>query len=373
MSDADSMLDALMKDTTSVSFAVPEDPPGPPVLNVVTSTPRMMGVGEGLGGLMQGTKGSDSKLYSVASVAGWNSSFCFGLVGPGSDSFCVRKGCLVQKHALRKCEFQGKDMTCVFIVREQGDDVAAVYAYPCVDESKVPPEVRAEWRTRLATGKEWAVEFQAVENADSALATSEDIKEEASLLIKAERFRTPLKKRKDDDIELEDDTLGELGFEKYKRTLPDDESSEMMELISSKKLEKGMLTKIVSRLESSTVTQDAVITEVAVLSHKRFQANERDLRLMSGAVQKVQLLVGQPVDLDPRFDGPTLWSSTSFIADEVLRLNLGLMGVEGTLVPMKKSVQEIQSECERLSMAVNNDKILKVLVMVSNKMKEASE
>ena len=197
------MLDALMKDTASVSFAIPEDPPGPPVLNVVTSTPRMMGVGVGLvGGLMQGTKRSGSKLYSVAtgSVAGWNSSFCFGLVGPGSGSFCVRKGFVVQSHGIRKCDFQGKDMTCVFMVREQGDDVAAVYSNPCVDESKVPPEVRAEWRTKLATPKEWAVEFQAVENADSALATSEDIKDEASLLVKAERFRTPLKKRKEDDI-----------------------------------------------------------------------------------------------------------------------------------------------------------------------------
>ena len=322
---------------------------------------------------MQGTKRSGSKLYSVASVAGWNSSFCFGLVGPGSGSFCVRKGCVVQSHGIRKCDFQGKDMTCVFIVREQGDDVAAVYSNPCVDESKVPPEVRAEWRTKLATPKEWAVEFQAVENADSALATSEDIKDEASLLVKAERFRTPLKKRKEDDIEWEDDTLGELIFEKYTRTLPNDESAELTDMIANKKLEKGMLTKIVARLESSTITQDAVISEVAVLSHKRFLSNERDLRLMSGAVQKVQLLVGSPVELDTRFEGPTLWSSTSFIADEVVRLNLGLTGVERTLEPMKKSVLDVKLECERLASVVSNEKLLKILVMVSNKMKEASE
>ena len=44
------------------------------------------------------------------------------------------------------------------------------------------------------------MEFQAVENADSALATGDDMKEEASLLVKAEeRFRTPLKKRKEDE------------------------------------------------------------------------------------------------------------------------------------------------------------------------------
>ena len=184
MSDADSMLDALMKDTTSVSFAVPEGPSDPPLASVVTSLPWMEGVGGS--GSSQGTKrsGGGVKLYSVGSVAGWNSSFCFGLVGKGFGSFCVRKGCDVQSHTQRKCEFQGKDMTCVFIIREQGDDVATMFTTPFVDESKVPPDVRNEWRTRAATPAEWALEFQAVENADSALASWEDIREEADLLIK---------------------------------------------------------------------------------------------------------------------------------------------------------------------------------------------
>lgn len=86
----------------------------------------------------------------------------------------------------KKCDFQGRDMTCVFICRELGDEVATMYTGPRVDESKVPPEVRKEWRTKLATPAEWAVEFQAVENSDSALASSEDIKEEVSLLVMAE-------------------------------------------------------------------------------------------------------------------------------------------------------------------------------------------
>lgn len=47
--------------------------------------------------------------------------------------------------------------------------------------------------------------------------------------------------------------------------------------------------------------------------------------------------------------------------------------MEGTLIPIEKYVLEIQLTCEHLSMAVNNNKILKVMVMESNKMKEASE
>lgn len=89
----------------------------------------------------------------------------------------------------------------------------------------------------------------------------------------------------------------ELVFKKYTCTLPNDESSEMVEIITNKKLEKGLLTRIASRLESSTIAQDATITEVAVLSQMRFLSNERDFRLMSGAIQKDQLLVGNPVEL----------------------------------------------------------------------------
>ena len=122
----------LVKDTTSVSFAVPEDPPGPPVLNVVTSTPQM---GGGVSGLIQGTKRSGSKLYSVASIGGcWNSLFCLGLMEAGYGSFCVRKGCIVKAHSERKCKIQGKDiMTYVVICREQGDDVDTIFTNRYVD------------------------------------------------------------------------------------------------------------------------------------------------------------------------------------------------------------------------------------------------
>ena len=92
----------------------------------------------------------------------------------------------------------------------------------------------------------------------------------------------------------------------------------METLIANRTMEKGYLTKVMARVEASVVTQRAVIVEVAVLTHKRFLAYERDMRLMGGAVQKVQISIAQPVEMDDRFDAPTLWGSTSFIADEVL-------------------------------------------------------
>ena len=58
-------------------------------------------------GMLQGTTRKDSKLYSFARVNGEDSSGCFGVVGAGHASFCVRKGCNVRLHAEKKGFFSG--------------------------------------------------------------------------------------------------------------------------------------------------------------------------------------------------------------------------------------------------------------------------
>lgn len=211
---------------------------------------------------------------------------------------------------------------------------------------------------------------------NSALATKREIKEEASFLSNRENFKTPLKKKKEEeDLEFEDATLGEVMFNYYDCSLPPDDSEEMNEVISTKKLEKGVLTRVVRRLETGLAYQGAVLAEVASLAHKRFLSNERDLRAIAGAIQNSQifLIVGNPVQMDSRFEGPTLWSSTSFIADEVVRVGGGLAFLEGKVDPMTDTVSEIKTECECLAKEVKTGKLLKVLVMVSEKMKEACD
>ena len=89
MSDTDSSHVGCFDDTTLL-FTVPEGLPDPPLIDVITSLPRMEGVLLGLAGLrMQGTKQSGSQLCAVASVAGWNSSFCYGLIG-GRFVLCLK-------------------------------------------------------------------------------------------------------------------------------------------------------------------------------------------------------------------------------------------------------------------------------------------
>ena len=143
-----------------------------------------------------------------------------------------------------------------------------MFSDPSVNEDLVAFEVRDDWNAKTGTLEEWVAAFQAVDNADNVAATIEDIKEEASLLIKAEKFRTPLKKRREEDIEWEDDTLGEMVFGNHVRTLPMDDFAEMEAMIANRTLERGMLTKLVARVESSVITQGAVIGAVAVLTHK---------------------------------------------------------------------------------------------------------
>ena len=320
----------------------------------------------------QGTRRGDSKLHSIVTVAGKDLDVCFGVIGVGHAAFCIRKNCPYTHQ--KKSEFRGDPGTFYFIGREQGAMAATVFTNPRVDKVKVPSSVQVDWLSRARPKSSWVLEFQAVENMNSALATKKEIKEEASFLSDRETFKTPLKKRKDDeDLEFEDTTLGEVMFNSYERSLPADDSAEMEEVIATKKLEKGVLTRVVGRLETGVMYQGTVLAEVASLAHKRFLVYERDLRAIAGAVQNSQILIGNPVQMDARFEGPTLWSSTSFIADEVVRVGGGLAILEGKVDPMSDTVSEIKKECERLAKEVKTDKLLKVLLMVSEKMKEACD
>ena len=78
-------------------------------------------------------------------------------------------------------------------------------------------------------------------------------------------------------------------------------------------------------------------------------ANERDLRSMSGAVQSVQFSVGQqPIELATGFDAPTLWSATSFVAEEVEEpVAGGLKTLEDNMGPVRSALKEVTKNWPR--------------------------
>ncbi|KAI2495226.1 hypothetical protein MHU86_19280 [Fragilaria crotonensis] len=242
MSDADSILDSLMDDATGVSFVVV---PGGPSSAVGTPSPsvsaRMMGV---VRSEIQGTN-IGGKVYSVVRVCGSDSSLCFGIVGKGGGAFCIKRNCGFSSHADAKLSFQGRDETCFFICRG-GEGSSTIYSQPSIDERRVPAgKVKDEWNGQQRTLAEWRMAFRAVDNADDAGATVDDIKKEVTFLSETSNFRTPSKKRK--EVTLEDDggSLGNLEFVGHVRTLPEDLTPELDEVITNT-MAKGLLTRIVA-------------------------------------------------------------------------------------------------------------------------------
>ena len=61
--------------------------------------------------------------------------------------------------------------------------------------------------------------------------------------------------------------------------------------------------------------------EVTELTKDRFVKTEKELDLLNVVLQKIKCNLGVPVSLDSRFVVPTLWGSTGFIGEEVLRLS----------------------------------------------------
>ena len=192
--------------------------------------------------------------------------------------------------------------------------------------------------------------FNRCKNAGDEGATVEEVKKEVSFLNDASNYRTPSKKRKEAMMSEEsEESLGNVEFVAHTRSLPADLSTELDEIIDNRStMEKGGLTCIVARLEFSMVAQGSALPTVAELSYKRFLSNENDLRAVSSVVQNVQASVGETVELESKFDAPTLWSATAFVSEEVDRMTSGLKNMEADIIPMKESMKVLSAELARV-------------------------
>ena len=185
-------LDSLLAQTSGRPFTPPASPASPAA--------RVGGVGEvdgtALGGGGRFGRGVMSlKSYSVVSVRGMDPTICFGSVGVGNASFCVRKGCGVKAHVDAKIGvWKVPDETRIFIMRSAS---GTVFSEPSIPFDCIPSDVWNVWQSQQFTLAEWNREFCAVEITNDAFATLDDIKEEASFLVKAKDFRTPSKRARE--------------------------------------------------------------------------------------------------------------------------------------------------------------------------------
>ena len=173
--------------TPSVSFAAS------PIAAAGAALARMEGVSVGTES-PEGT-GNLKRCYPVVLVRGDDRSVCFGMVGAGSGSFCVRSDCKVKSHVTNKAKgFKG---SAFFISRVIG---GTVFSQPSVREDQVPSSVRVEWEGKQWPLAKWVRAFQAITIADDGMASKEDIKVEVDMLAEADLFRTPAKRERESRV-----------------------------------------------------------------------------------------------------------------------------------------------------------------------------
>ena len=115
--------------------------------------------------------------------------------------------------------------------------------------------------------KEWKREFQAVlVTAGNKFATFENVKREARFLDTADTFRTPGKRKRNLDAKNSiDDPLTKTRPMKYERVLPSKEG-ELEKVVQYGVKNKGVLTGIVSNLETNMIAVNEVLDEVTTPS-----------------------------------------------------------------------------------------------------------
>ena len=227
--------------------------------------------------------------------------------------FCTRSECSVGAHA-EKMSFFGTMDTVVFINQVEG---RTAFVKPSVEFARVSTSVWDDWEGQTWTFDSWNLNFQAVENTGDQLASSDDIKKETTFLAKAELFKTPSKRKREDVVgDSTQQLVSDLKSMRYERRLPVlDEADEGSDLV----LKPGMLTSVVAGIETNLVMMNEGLEEIAILASSRLQANEEDLLMLSGMVGNIRSSIGSPVEMDPSLAAPTMWGAMALMADEIIR------------------------------------------------------
>lgn len=316
-----------------------------------------------------------SKAFSVISVSGSDTSVCFGGVGVGSASFCVRRNCSIKAHVDSKVEvWDVPEEDRIFIVRSPG---STVFSEPSVSASTVPVEVWSNWQRQQLTLAEWNREFCAVEIANDVSASVAEIKEESLFLAKAKDFRTPSKRLRESSSALTD-FRKRLGLEEEDRTfvphlrlLPVvSELEEGSELSPSGWAEGGTddigLARVVSQVETSLVSLGEALGVLEKKSQARSREADLEAKLIASGLHSLSSNIGTQVELDERFEAPTLWGTTSFITDEIMRLGQEIMTMDLEVKPILMEAGWLKTSFQTLSTTSEESlsKMMKILGLV---------
>jgi hypothetical protein len=143
------------------------------------------------------------------------------------------------------------------------------------------------------------------------------------------------------------------------------DTAKLAVLIADGSLGKGGLTRIVAEVETSVERLGDAMEEVATLTHQRFEENEKETKSMLGVLQNLFGSLGPAVEIDSSFEAPTLWGTTAFIAEGVVRLEGVVETLEAEMRPMREAIDVVvEAQKKGLASAVSSEKVVQALSMV---------
>ena len=117
-----------------------------------------------------------------------------------------------------------------------------------------------------------------------------------------------------------------------------------------------------SKVESSVIVLGEAMQEVTTLTHQRFEDNEKESKSILGALQNLFATIGPTMEIDATLEAPTLWGTTAFIAEDVVRLGGVVEGLDAELKPMGDAIKAVEDA---------NDKSMSKVALSENSLIDA--
>ena len=129
------------------------------------------------------------------------------------------------------------------------------------------------------------------------------------------------------------------------------------------------MSEVLSNLETSVVDMGEGMKDVAEIFKDRSMKVDSKLAMLSVATHNFKVSLGVGVPLDARFEAPTLWGTTGFIADELIKVDDDAAALNESFLPVKESVATILVSLEEAKANSNSEKIVQDVKVVLDRVR----
>ena len=331
--------------------------------------------GVGVDGMVEETvespeseSGTKSKVYSIVILDRRDKAICFGSMKGGS-ALCLRVNCKTKSHIDHKISFDNDESIVVI----QRSTIFSAFREPYLKAGQIPDRVWLDWRDRKMDLNDWSKQFQAVDCDNDSMKSVDDVKAATTLIDEADQFKTPAKRKRD----LSTSGGGPFGNDwvviSHDRLLPDDPLRSVVgsSVKGDPLIGMDILTQAVMGVKTSVIGLGSNLEEVTMATLKRFETNERDALLMAGLMQSIKSNMGSmPANIDAKFMSPTLWGSTTVIAEELIDVGMYVWALQSEFSEFKTFVTGSLEEQVMAAAKKSPDQMIEVVKLVMDKVKE---